>query len=136
MKRIGPAALAKTLKSHHDFMWAYFRDVVEALFRPAMAFLVLMGVATTLVFAAIFYWAEGPGINPDVHDFFDAFYFTVSTMTTVGFGDIAPATRLGRAIAIIMMFIGTGLFVSYTAVIAGTIMSIEERRRRDGEREF
>jgi len=74
-------------------------------------------------FAALMYWIEG-GVNPQITSYFDAVFFSVSTITTVGFGDIVPITRSGR---IICMFIGTGLFVAFTAIISTTIMSIEQQ---------
>lgn len=116
------------VKSQHDFMWGYLKDLLEALFRPSMAFLILFGMTMTLCFALAFYAIEGHGVNPNVHNLFDAIYFSASTMTTVGFGDIAPVTPWGRGLAILMMFLGTGLFVSYTAVIATVIMSIEQAK--------
>lgn len=39
-------------------------------------------------------------VNPGVATFSDAFYFTVVALTTVGFGDIVPVTRLGRAVTV------------------------------------
>lgn len=47
------------------------------------------------VSAGLFFQAERE-INPGVHNFFDAFYFTTITLFTVGFGDVTPLTSQGR----------------------------------------
>jgi len=125
MKRLHPKHVARKLKSHHDFMWDYFLALVKSLFRPAMFFLVIFGWSLILVFAALFYFVE-KDTNTNLHSYFDAIYFAVSTMTTVGFGDISPSTTLGRIVSMVMMMIGTGLFVSYTALISSTIINLEQ----------
>ena len=66
---------------------------------------------TVFVFltSAVVYVIEKP-INPDVTDFVDALYFTVTTLTTTGFGDITLSDTFGRLLAIVMMFLGVALF--------------------------
>ncbi|MFC6786383.1 ion transporter [Halobaculum halobium] len=49
--------------------------------------------------AGLFYSAEA-AVNPGVANFGDAFYYMVIALTTVGFGDIVPATRLGRWVTV------------------------------------
>lgn len=93
-----------------------------------MVFLFFTGLGVTLLFSTLFYFFEGHGQNPRVDSFFDAVYFTVSTMTTVGFGDVVPTTTAGRVVSMLMMIMGTGLFVSYTAVIAAAITTVEQSR--------
>jgi voltage-gated potassium channel len=70
--------------------------------------LLLTVVAIFFVSAGLFYEFEH-AVNTDVNTFGDAFYFTVVTLTTVGFGDITPATRPGR-------------FVTIAAILAGIIL--------------
>ena len=50
--------------------------------------------------------------------FQDALWWSIVTMTTVGYGDISPATPGGRAIAIVVMLSGIGLLGLLTATIA------------------
>lgn len=57
------------------------------------------------VFAGLFYGVEHDA-NPAVDTFGDAFYFIVVTLATVGFGDIVPATRLGRWVTIAAILTG------------------------------
>ncbi len=45
--------------------------------------------------------------NPEVFKtFFDALYFSVVTMTTVGFGDVIPLSEAGKILTVIMIFSG------------------------------
>ena len=43
--------------------------------------------------------------------FTDAVYFTVTTIGTVGYGDISPHTLLGKALAVVLIIVGVGTFV-------------------------
>jgi voltage-gated potassium channel len=58
--------------------------------------------------AGLFYSVEHR-VNPDVSTFGDAFYYTVVTLSTVGFGDILPTTPAGR-------------WVTVTTILAGIIV--------------
>jgi len=52
------------------------------------------------------FYAEHPSNGAEFSTFFDAFYFSIVALTTVGFGDIAPITQWGRIITIIMILSG------------------------------
>jgi voltage-gated potassium channel len=49
--------------------------------------------------------------NPDIANYVDALYFTVTALTTTGFGDITLQGELGRLIAVIIMIFGVTLFL-------------------------
>ena len=48
------------------------------------------------------------------------------TVTTVGYGDLSPVTPMGRAIAIVLMLVGIGLFGGLTANLASAIVKSED----------
>ena len=48
----------------------------------------------------------------------DALWWAVVTSTTVGYGDVVPATAVGRGIAALLMLTGVGLLSVVTANIA------------------
>ena len=49
--------------------------------------------------------------NPEIVNYFDALYFTVSALTTTGFGDITLEGSLGRLISVLIMIFGVTLFL-------------------------
>lgn len=48
----------------------------------------------------------------------DALYFSTVTLMTVGYGDLAPQTGLGKIFTIIYILVGVGIFVTLGAKIA------------------
>ena len=62
-----------------------------------------------IVSAGVFVLEQGS--NPQIENYVDALYFTVTTLTTTGFGDIVPVGRGGRLLAVVIMLIGVILFV-------------------------
>jgi len=65
---------------------------------------VFVFVATALVFTLQY------GRNPDIDSYVDALYFTVTTLTTTGFGDITMSGSGGRLLAVAIMLVGVALF--------------------------
>lgn len=61
------------------------------------------------VYSGLIYQVEHT-VNPtDFKTFLDAFYFSVATMTTVGFGDITPISEAGRLLTVLMILTGVAL---------------------------
>jgi voltage-gated potassium channel len=50
------------------------------------------------------------GINPEIANYVDALYFTVSSLTTTGYGDIVLSGSLGRFLSVAIMIFGVTLF--------------------------
>jgi voltage-gated potassium channel len=66
----------------------------------------LLTVLTVFFVAAGLFFTAERGANPDVRTFGDAFYFVVVALTTVGFGDIVPATGAGRLVTVAAILAG------------------------------
>ncbi len=73
---------------------------------------------TWVTAAAAFTVAEDVGEGRRVHSFFDALWWSLSTITTVGYGDIFPITATGRIIGGFTMIVGISTFALITAKVA------------------
>ncbi|MCH8683865.1 potassium channel family protein [Pedomonas mirosovicensis] len=75
------------------------------LLRSAVNLLIFVFVASALVYEA------QADQNPAINTFSDALYFTVTTLTTTGFGDVTLVGESGRLISVVIMIVGISLFV-------------------------
>lgn len=102
-----------------------FRSVLDRVVRADLAswMVVLFGFA--LVFAVLFWLAErrrNPSIEgPASHGIREGFWWSVVTLSTVGYGDRVPVTRPGRAIAMIWMAVGFVLITVSAGVVTSTL---------------
>ncbi|HEC61244.1 MAG TPA: potassium channel protein [bacterium] len=79
---------------------------------------------------ALVFWAELNENRKEFTRLFDSFWWALVTITTVGYGDKAPITTMGRIVAILVMFMG----VVVTSVLSGTVASIfVDRKIREGK---
>ncbi len=81
------------------------------------ALLVLAYGAINLAFALLYFWAPGSVANLPPGSLLDAFFFSVETLATVGYGAMAPATRYGHTVATVEIFIG----MLFTATTTGLV---------------
>ncbi len=91
--------LGARFDTHNEFIHRNF-EVVTGLIN-IIVFLVVM---SSIMFL------EQIGKNPDIETFVDALYFTISTVTTTGFGDVVAVGTVGRLLSIVTMLLGVTLF--------------------------
>ena len=66
-------------------------------------------LAIIFVYSGLIYQVEHPANPEGFGTFLDAVYFSVVTMTTVGFGDVTPISEAGRFLTILMILTGIAL---------------------------
>jgi len=92
--------------------------------RKILVFLSFVAVVVVVI-GTVMYVVEGPE-----HGFANvpvSVYWAISTMTTVGFGDITPKTGLGRFIASLMMLIGWGTLAVPTGIVSAEFTAMRFR---------
>ena len=94
------------------------RGFADARFR-ALAYL----VSLTLTAGTLFYWRfEDWG-------FVDSLYFSVITLTTVGYGDLAPTSTGTRVFTIFYVLFGIGLLVALLSAVAGHAAEVRMEKK-------
>lgn len=78
---------------------------------------------TLITSAVAFTIAEDVGEGRRFGSFFDALWWSASTITTVGYGDIYPVTVAGKIIAVFTMVVGVSTLAVVTARIAQFLVS-------------
>lgn len=65
-------------------------------------------------------------LEPRINSYSDAFWWTIVTVTTVGYGDLSPVTIWGRCIAGVLMILGIGIIGVVTSIITSLFISSEK----------
>lgn len=108
----------RTLRLLHSYQLAarlrqdipYFRRNEEVILATVNLFVFLF-VVTGLIYAG------QEEINPQINNYADALYFTVTTLTTTGFGDITLIGTAGRMLSVAVMIFGVTLFLRLAQVM-------------------
>ncbi|PLY44050.1 ion transporter [Janthinobacterium sp. ROICE36] len=90
----------------------------RALLASRRKILIFLSFVMMVVFllGTVMYVVEGP--DHGYSSIPTSIYWAISTMTTVGFGDITPRTDIGRTIASLMMLLGWGILAVPTGIIS------------------
>lgn len=82
-------------------------------------------VVVTLLSGTIFYnQMEGWSL-------LDSLYFSVVTLTTIGFGDLSPSTATSKIFTIFYIFVGLGIILAFVNTVAERAME-RSRKAKDG----
>jgi inward rectifier potassium channel len=112
--RLGTYEFKKKGVSRFDLRDPYHLAV--ALTWPQfLAALLALYLSVNVVFATLFWLVPGSVANARPDSFADAFFFSIETLATVGYGEMYPATLHGHVVAAIEIVCGLG----FTAILTG-----------------
>ena len=109
--------------------------VWRAIYASREELLVFLGASMVMILLS------GVGIyhfehkaQPEVYrSLFDALWWAVITLTTVGYGDMYPITVGGRLFTFVILMVGLGLIAVPTGIITSSLNAIKEKMEREEE---
>ncbi|MGI9258829.1 MAG: ion transporter [Gammaproteobacteria bacterium] len=99
-------AVIRQLRGHSRF---FARN--EEVIYSALNLFVFIFIVTAAVFVL------QVQVNDSINNYVDALYFTITTLTTTGFGDITLVGSQGRLLAVTIMIVGVALFIRLVQTI-------------------
>ena len=87
-------------------IWDFTRSMGSFIVDPHLRRLLFLVIVLLAAGTIAMYTIEGWGVV-------DSFYFSVITLTTVGFGDLTPATTLGKLFTVFYVLSGIGIIVAF-----------------------
>ena len=99
------------------------------LARVAVSIFTLVSVSTALIYAA------EHEVNPQIPDYSTALYFGLTTLRTVGFGNISPVTSQGRLVVCTTILAGLAIVPAKAASLAEAYLDFQKERLAGREQE-
>ena len=109
------------------------KDIVRMLEENSLLYAFTFSFLAIVVFLGgiSFYMVEA-GSNPDVHSVKDGIWWALVTVTTVGYGDVTPASEpLGRIIGGVVMILGMFTLALFAGIVSSTLLRVLINLRGD-----
>jgi voltage-gated potassium channel len=131
---------------HEQLLLAYFSFVLASLLLTWRAFdrtsiaagtlFALTAVAMLLMYATFGSYYLGAEFKPRIGDLISALYYAMVTMSTVGYGDIVPATPEARLFSLSVIVLGVAVFATSLTAVIGPLVgrSLQGIVNRKGSR--
>lgn len=94
----------------------------KSLKTPLVIYITLAGNVIMFVSAYVFFYFE-KAVNAAVSTYWDALWWALCTVSTVGYGDVVPITGAGRFVGAFLIIVGVMFFLGFTAVMVSVMSS-------------
>ncbi|WP_368165712.1 potassium channel family protein, partial [Aeromonas sp. R9-1] len=75
----------------------------------------------------LIFWVEGGTPGSQINNAYDAFWWALVTLSTIGYGDIVPHTDEGRFVASLVIIFGVGLFSAMSGFMASLFLKSTDK---------
>ena len=99
----------------------------------ASSLFALLGIGSLLIYGVLGSLWFGAGFMPPIHSLPTAFYYTIETMSTVGYGDIVPRSVQARMFTVSMIVVGISVFATTLSVVIGPLVGGSLKRALEGK---
>jgi voltage-gated potassium channel len=114
------ARIARLLRGENKK--ALIKDVLENRSRYAAFLTILLTILVLTVASVLVLQFEGKSPDANIKTGGDALWYSIVTITTVGYGDFYPVTPAGRVTAVFIMFMGVGIIGALASILASLLV--------------
>lgn len=93
-----------------------FSDILSSKRFELLTLLVFTGLLVFIASVSVYIF-EFPESGSKIKNLFDAFYWSIVTLATVGYGDVAPYTNGGRLVAMLFILTSVGVVSFFTSIL-------------------
>ena len=83
------------------------------------AFRGLLGITLLVIFVGMWFYKA---FEPSITTWVDAYYFTVITLTTIGYGDLYPTTAISKLVTTFYVVIGLGIMAGLIGLVGEVLI--------------
>jgi len=116
--------ILRAFRSTEILMRYVFKSKIKGTMLSVLVITILL-----IIFSSISILSVEKAPNSNIKTADDAIWWTMTTITTVGYGDRYPVTLEGRLIGIVLMVSGVGLFGTYTAYVASLFIGEKKEEK-------
>ena len=95
---------------------------------------IVISIFTLLSVTAGLVYTTEHRVNPEITDYFTSLYFSLTTLTTVGFGDVHPMTTAGRWVVSGAILVGSVVIPAQAAALVEALLDREGEKNTPGAR--
>lgn len=113
-------------------------DLIRAILDERRAFVATLYILCVVIVlsSALMYYAEGAAQPEKLASIPHAMYWSLVTLTTVGYGDISPVTPIGKFISSVTALLGVSTVAMFAGIISSSFSNRVARRRMIFEEEL
>lgn len=90
----------------------------------------LVGLTTSIVIIGMIFYH-----HVEHFDYIDALYFSVITLTTVGYGDFSPSTDIGKIFTIVYIIVGIGILMAFIDTLSQRLVASKMHHMAERQKE-
>ncbi|MEA2098651.1 MAG: ion transporter [Campylobacterota bacterium] len=96
-----------------------FQTFISVLATKKFEFITLLMFSSIVIFVSsvLIYVMEANNTNSPIDTLYDAFYWSIVTISTVGYGDITPTTSAGQLVAMMVIIVGIAVLAFTTSIV-------------------
>lgn len=105
------------------------RFLIKALQQSRVKITIFISVvfSAVIIIGSVMHFLEGE-VNEGFSNIPHSIYWAIVTLTTVGYGDVVPATGIGKFLASVLMMLGYAIIAVPTGIITSEMMNTEKKQ--------